>query len=107
MGVRHPRSPSDSWQPQSDSCASEFEEALAALCRRDGCTDVQVVGGSGDLGTDVVARAPDGPRIVLQAKLYRNEGTVGSQDVQRFDRTAHHPRRRRGGRGDHRTRIHP
>ncbi|MFD0366054.1 restriction endonuclease [Nocardia sp. GCM10030253] len=62
---------------------SEFEEALAALCRRDGCTDVKVVGGSGDLGADVIARTPDGRRIVLQAKRYRNGRTVGSQDVQR------------------------
>ncbi|MGV9823394.1 restriction endonuclease [Nocardia xishanensis] len=68
---------------------AEFEEALAALCRRDGCTDVRVVGGSGDLGADVIARAPDGRRIVLQAKRYRNGRSVGSQDVQRFGGTAH------------------
>ncbi|WP_081635338.1 restriction endonuclease [Nocardia sp. BMG111209] len=67
----------------------EFEEALAALCRRDGCTEVRVVGGAGDLGADVIARAPDGRRIVLQAKRYRNGRAVGSQDVQRFGGTAH------------------
>ncbi|MEV6071874.1 restriction endonuclease [Nocardia sp. NPDC052001] len=66
----------------------EFEEALAALCRRDGCVDVRVVGGAGDLGADVLARAPDGRRIVLQAKRYRNDRSVGSQDVQRFGGTA-------------------
>lgn len=74
---------------QNSLSPSEFEEALAALCRRDGCTDVQVVGGSGDLGADVIARAPDGRRIVLQAKRYRNGRSVGSQDVQRFGGTAH------------------
>lgn len=67
---------------------AEFEEALAALCRRDGCTSVQVVGGAGDLGADVLATAPDGRRIVLQAKRYRNSRAVGSQDVQRFGGTA-------------------
>ncbi|MFG1796662.1 restriction endonuclease [Nocardia sp. NPDC049149] len=66
----------------------EFEQALAALCRRDGCTQVQMVGGSGDLGADVIARAPDGRRIVLQAKRYRHARSVGSQDVQRFGGTA-------------------
>ncbi|MFE9328503.1 restriction endonuclease [Nocardia sp. NPDC052278] len=50
---------------QNSLSPSEFEEALAALCRRDGCTGVRVVGGSGDLGADVIARAPDGRRIVL------------------------------------------
>ncbi|MEU4345419.1 restriction endonuclease [Nocardia sp. NPDC023852] len=74
---------------QNSLSPSEFEEALAALCRRDGCTDVRVVGGSGDLGADVIARAPDGRRIVLQAKRYRNGRSVGSQDVQRFGGTAH------------------
>ncbi|MFQ6331623.1 restriction endonuclease [Nocardia sp. CWNU-33] len=74
---------------QNSLSPSEFEEALAALCRRDGCTDVRVVGGSGDLGADVIALAPDGRRIVLQAKRYRNGRSVGSQDVQRFGGTAH------------------
>ncbi|WP_211336403.1 restriction endonuclease [Nocardia tenerifensis] len=66
----------------------EFEQALAALCRRDGCTQVEVVDGSGDLGADVIARAPDGRRIVLQAKRYGHARSVGSQDVQRFGGTA-------------------
>ncbi|MGV9970232.1 restriction endonuclease [Nocardia beijingensis] len=74
---------------QNSLSPAEFEEALAALCRRDGCTDVRVVGGSGDLGADVIARAPDGRRIVLQAKRYHNGRTVGSQDVQRFGGTTH------------------
>ncbi|WP_433523811.1 restriction endonuclease [Nocardia pseudovaccinii] len=41
------------------------------------------------LGADVIARAPDSHRIVLQAKRYRNGRSVGSQDVQRFGGTAH------------------
>jgi HJR/Mrr/RecB family endonuclease len=67
---------------------TEFEHALAALCRRDGCTDVRVVGGAGDLGADVLATAPDGRRIVLQAKRYRHNRPVGSPDVQKFGGTA-------------------
>ncbi|MEU3278501.1 restriction endonuclease [Streptomyces antibioticus] len=35
----------------------EFERAIADLCARDGCTDVEVVGGAGDLGADVTATA--------------------------------------------------
>ena len=67
---------------------AQFEHALAALCRRDGGTEVRVVGEAGDLGADVIARAPDGRCIVLQAKRYRNTRSSGSQDVQRFGGTA-------------------
>ncbi|WP_330242072.1 restriction endonuclease [Streptomyces sp. NBC_00525] len=64
-----------------------FEAAVAALCERDGCRDVEVVGGSGDLGADVLATAPDGRRVVLQCKQYGPEHKVGSQDLQRFGGT--------------------
>ncbi|WP_245692826.1 restriction endonuclease, partial [Streptomyces katrae] len=37
--------------------ADGFEDTVAALCARDGCTAVEVVGGAGDLGADVVATA--------------------------------------------------
>lgn len=69
----------------------EFEHALAFLCRRDGCRDVRVVGGSGDLGADVIATAPDGRRLVLQAKRYGPSSTVGSGDVQKVNGTYRHP----------------
>ncbi|MFI8166259.1 restriction endonuclease [Streptomyces sp. NPDC085931] len=65
----------------------EFEEAVAALCERDGCTGVEVVGGAGDLGADVVALTPDGRRIVIQCKYYDVSHRVGSQDLQRFGGT--------------------
>ncbi|MFD9122788.1 restriction endonuclease [Streptomyces bottropensis] len=65
----------------------EFEEAIAALCARDGCTAVDVVGGAGDLGADVVAVAPDGCRVVIQCKQYGDSHRVGSQDLQRFGGT--------------------
>ncbi|MFE7648500.1 restriction endonuclease [Streptomyces phaeoluteigriseus] len=65
----------------------EFEHAIADLCARDGCTDVEVVGGAGDLGADVIAVAPDGRRLVLQCKRYGAGHKVGSQDMQRFGGT--------------------
>ncbi|MFD8229388.1 restriction endonuclease [Streptomyces massasporeus] len=65
----------------------EFEEAIAALCERDGCSGVEVVGGAGDLGADVLAVTPDGRRIVVQCKRYDESHRVGSQDLQRFGGT--------------------
>ncbi|MFJ7967185.1 restriction endonuclease [Streptomyces sp. NPDC096324] len=65
----------------------EFEQAVAELCRRDGCLDVDVVGGAGDLGADVVARTPDGRSLVIQCKRYCDGNRVGSQDLQRFGGT--------------------
>ncbi|MGY1453439.1 restriction endonuclease [Streptomyces sp. SS8] len=69
--------------------AEEFEQAVAALCERDGCRDVEVVGGAGDLGADVLATAPDGRRVVIQCKRYSDTNKVGSQDVQRFGGTCY------------------
>ncbi|GAA3951133.1 restriction endonuclease [Streptomyces marokkonensis] len=65
----------------------EFEQAIAGLCVRDGCAEVEVVGGAGDLGADVVAVAPDGRRVVIQCKRYGDDNKVGSQDLQRFGGT--------------------
>ncbi|MFF3849030.1 restriction endonuclease [Streptomyces sp. NPDC002328] len=65
----------------------EFEQAIADLCARDGCTDVEVVGGAGDLGADVIAVAPSGHRLVIQCKRYGDGNKVGSQDLQRFGGT--------------------
>ncbi|MET9960715.1 restriction endonuclease [Streptomyces sp. NPDC006326] len=67
--------------------ADAFERAVAALCERDGCRDVRVVGGAGDLGADVLATAPDGRLLVIQCKRYCPTHKVGSQDVQRFGGT--------------------
>ncbi|WP_435613411.1 restriction endonuclease [Streptomyces sp. bgisy159] len=64
-----------------------FEAEIAALCGRDGCTGVEVVGGAGDLGADVVANTPDGRRLVIQCKRYGDGNNVGSQDLQRFGGT--------------------
>ncbi|MER7160192.1 restriction endonuclease [Streptomyces lydicus] len=67
--------------------ADAFEEAVAGLCERDGCAEVQVVGGANDLGADVVAVAPDGRSLVIQCKRYCADNKVGSQDLQRFGGT--------------------
>ncbi|WP_328296879.1 restriction endonuclease [Streptomyces sp. NBC_00435] len=67
--------------------ADGFEHTIAALCARDGCTPVEVVGGAGDLGADVIATTPDGLRVVVQCKHYADTNRVGSQDLQRFGGT--------------------
>ncbi|MFC7978299.1 restriction endonuclease [Streptomyces cinereoruber] len=69
---------------------TEFEHAIAALCRRDGCTDVKTPGGAGDLGADVIARTPDGRTLVVQCKRYSSGGLVGSPEVQKFAGTVFH-----------------
>ncbi|WFB11828.1 restriction endonuclease [Streptomyces sp. LX-29] len=70
----------------------EFERYVAGLCRRDGCTDVEVSGKSGDLGADVIATLPDGRRLVVQCKHYAPHRYVASGDMQKFVGTAwlHH-----------------
>jgi restriction system protein len=65
----------------------QFEDAIAYLCRRDGCRDARRVGGAGDLGADVTAIAPDGRRIVIQCKRYGPTTNVGSPDLQKFGGT--------------------
>ena len=65
----------------------QFEEAVAYLCERDGCRDVKVVGGAGDLGADVIATTPDGRRLVVQCKRYGPTTLVGSGDVQKVNGT--------------------
>ncbi|MBW8093716.1 restriction endonuclease [Streptomyces hygroscopicus subsp. hygroscopicus] len=67
--------------------AEEFEQAVADLCRRDGCRAAEVVGGAGDLGADVLAVTQDGQRLVIQCKRYDAAHKVGSQDLQRFGGT--------------------
>ncbi|MFJ8143243.1 restriction endonuclease [Streptomyces sp. NPDC096013] len=65
----------------------EFEEHVAKLCRRDGCTRVQRVGGRADLGADVIGWMRDGRKLVVQCKRYAKHRTVGSPDLQKFNGT--------------------
>lgn len=66
---------------------AEFEQAVADLCRRDGCRNVTVVGGAGDLAADVLATAPDGRRVLVQCKRYAAGSPVRSPEVQRVGGT--------------------
>ncbi|MFI7178942.1 restriction endonuclease [Streptomyces spororaveus] len=66
----------------------EFEEYVADLCRRDGCTEVLRVGAANDLGADVMGQLPDGRKLVVQCKRYAKHRTVGSPDLQKFNGTA-------------------
>lgn len=68
----------------------QFEELVARLIRRDGWQDVQVCGGVGDLGADVIARSPDGRRLVVQCKRYGPHNLVSSPEMQRFLGTVWH-----------------
>ncbi len=62
----------------------QFEQHVADLCRRDGCTDVVVTGGKGDLGADVIALLPDGRRLVIQCKRQAAHRAVTTADMQQF-----------------------
>lgn len=66
----------------------DFEHYVAELCRRDGCTNVTVTGGSGDLGADVIGTLPDGRHLVVQVKHYAPHRSVPSGDMQKFVGTA-------------------
>jgi restriction system protein len=65
----------------------QFEQQTAALCHRDGCTRVRVVGGAGDLAADVLATTPGGKRILIQCKRYATHNKVSSDHVQRVNGT--------------------
>lgn len=60
---------------------TEFEEVVAELCRRDGCTQVRRVGGAGDNGADVLGQLPDGRTMVIQCKRYAPHRTIASREV--------------------------
>lgn len=60
---------------------TQFEDLVADLCRRDGCTDVRRVGGAGDQGADVVGRLPDGRTMVIQCKRYTPSATIANREL--------------------------
>jgi len=60
---------------------TEFEGFVAGLCRRDGCTHVQVVGGAGDNGADVRGLLPDGRSFVIQCKRYTPSSAIASREM--------------------------
>ncbi|MEV6357294.1 restriction endonuclease [Streptomyces hydrogenans] len=63
-----------------------FEHACAELLARDGFLHPRRVGGSGDLGADVIANDADGLTIVVQCKQLNRP--VSSPAVQQFNGTA-------------------
>jgi restriction system protein len=62
----------------------EFEQHVAQLCRRDGCTDVVIHGGNGDRGADITGFTADGRRLVVQCKNYAPHRSVWSGEMQKF-----------------------
>lgn len=60
---------------------TEFEELVAALCRRDSCTEVRRVGGAGDNGADVLGRLPDGRTMVVQCKRYAPSRAIPTREL--------------------------
>ncbi|MFI6722978.1 restriction endonuclease [Streptomyces sp. R-74717] len=62
----------------------EFEQHIAGLLHRDGCTDVEIHGGSGDRGADITAYTADGRRVVVQCKNFAPYRSVWSGEMQKF-----------------------
>ncbi|MGW0281844.1 restriction endonuclease [Streptomyces sp. NPDC003236] len=61
-----------------------FEQHVAKLLRRDGCTNVVVQGGHGDRGVDVIGLMPDGRRLVVQCKRFAPYLSINSAAMQKF-----------------------
>ncbi len=75
---------------------AEFEFAVADLFRARGYDDIHRVGGSGDLGVDLIGRDRDGCLVIVQCKRYGRENRVGSPAIQSFIGMAVHHRAKRG-----------
>ncbi|MGO9921670.1 MAG: restriction endonuclease [Isosphaeraceae bacterium] len=73
--------------------APAFEEFVAELFEASGY-DVEIVGGSGDEGADLLLRRRDGLVAVVQCKFHK--GVVGSPLLQKFLGTIHHTRSHKG-----------
>ncbi|MFE9920609.1 restriction endonuclease [Streptomyces sp. NPDC005774] len=61
-----------------------FEQHVADLLRRDGCTDVVVRQARSDRGIDVTGRTADGRTVAVQCKNRSGRWTVPSADMQKF-----------------------
>ncbi|MEU9648635.1 restriction endonuclease [Streptomyces sp. NPDC048110] len=62
----------------------EFEEHVATLLRRDGCTNVLVRGGGRDRGIDITALTSDGRALVVQCKRFAPHLNITSPEIQKF-----------------------
>ncbi|MFD5494237.1 restriction endonuclease [Streptomyces sp. GDS52] len=61
-----------------------FEQHVAELLRRDGCTDVVVRQARSDRGIDITGRTADGRTVAVQCKNRSGRWTVPSADMQKF-----------------------
>ncbi|MEU9779619.1 restriction endonuclease [Streptomyces phaeochromogenes] len=61
--------------------STDFEELVASLCRRDGCTEGPAGGRSYDNDADVLGRLPDGRTMVVQCKRYAPSSTIASREL--------------------------
>ncbi|WP_368733171.1 restriction endonuclease [Streptomyces alkaliphilus] len=64
-----------------DMTGTAFEEFVAGLCRRDGCTRVRRVGGARDDGVDITGLLPDGRSFVVQCKRYSQRRAIPGSAV--------------------------
>ena len=62
----------------------EFEEFCADLLKRMGYRDVRWVGGSGDMGLDVICSDEYGGRVGVQCKRYSPSRKVTAKEVREF-----------------------
>lgn len=62
----------------------EFEALVGLVIEAMGYTQVQQIGGSGDLGADLLARNFFNLRIIVQCKRFAPDNQVTSPDLQRF-----------------------
>lgn len=60
---------------------ADFEQLTGQLLERDGCTDVQVCGRTGDGGIDVRGTTPAGWPLVVQCKRYDTRARIGPDKV--------------------------
>lgn len=56
----------------------------AKILEANGFRNVQVVGGSGDLGADIIALDTNGNSVIVQCKRYAPGNTMGSPEIQKF-----------------------
>jgi restriction system protein len=61
----------------------DFEYTVAEILRRLGYKDIKVIGGSGDLGVDILAYNKDGKKVAVQCKKYISK-KVTSPELQLF-----------------------
>ncbi|MGV5030976.1 restriction endonuclease [Streptomyces sp. NRAIS4] len=81
----HPERPLAGFMASMDAMnGREFEEHVAELLRRDGCTNVVVHGGSHDRGIDITALTADGRRLVAQCKRFAPHLSITSPEIQKF-----------------------